>query len=266
MTPHSPWPLPILTITAVAASIVGAFFGSGALTGTPISEAAGGWLAADSTPLAPGTGAFNIWSVIYVGLAGYALWQLTPTARKSTRQHALRPWAILSAVLNAAWIWMVQLGSLLASVVVIITLLLVLIRILVIMTRTRHTSRIEALLTDGTFGLYLGWVCVATVANISAWLAALGATELTAWRPFTYAVIVVAAAVGIGTAIFTRGSLAPALATSWGLAWIAFGRLDGGLTAVDVAGWAGGAAAVVLVVAVVARLRPEAQDRATAYP
>lgn len=262
---HSrPWFLPLITVVAVAVSIVGAFLGSGAIGGTPISQAADGWLSADSTPLAPGTGAFNIWSVIYVGLIAYTVWQLSATARRSPRQRALRPWAILSALLNAAWIWMVQLGSLVASVLVIIALLLVLIRVLVIMTRTRPTSRIEALVTDGTFGLYLGWVCVATVANISAWLASLGATELAAWRPLSYAVIVVAAAIGIATAIFSRGKLAPALATSWGLAWIAVGRLDGGLTAADVAGWAVGAAVAVLVAAVVARLRPRAHGAVTA--
>lgn len=158
----------MVTVLAVAASIAGAFIGSGALGGTAISEAAGGWLSSEATPLAPGEGAFRIWSVIYVGLAAYAIWQLTPAARASSRQRALRPWAMLSAALNAAWVWMVQLDLLVASEVVIIALLVALIRILVLMRASAPRSWPEVILTDGTFGLYLGWVCVATVANTAA--------------------------------------------------------------------------------------------------
>ena len=94
------WALPIITVLGVAAAIVAAFIGSGALGGTSISEAAGGALSADATPIAPAGAAFSIWSVIYLGLAGYALWQLTPGARRSPRQHAVRPWALASALLK----------------------------------------------------------------------------------------------------------------------------------------------------------------------
>ena len=114
------WFLPVVTVLGVAAAIVAAFIGSGALGGTPINEAAGGALSADATPIAPAGTAFSIWSVIYLGLAAYAIWQLTPTARRSPRQEAVRPWALASAVLNALWIWTVQLGWLAVSVQVIV--------------------------------------------------------------------------------------------------------------------------------------------------
>ena len=41
-----------------------------------------GRLGADSTLLAPGTGAFSIWSLVYLGLVVYAIWQLTPRAAR----------------------------------------------------------------------------------------------------------------------------------------------------------------------------------------
>lgn len=249
------WFPALLTIAAVALSIVAAFFGSGALGGTPIDQAAGGWLSTDATPVAPGGPAFSIWSVIYLGLVAYALWQLSPTARASARQRALRPWAILSAVLNAGWIWTVQLGLLAVSVVVIVALLLVLIRMLVLMTAGRPTGWLEAVVTDGTFGLYLGWVSVATVANVAAWLGAAGAAGISGWELIACAVIVVVAGIAIATALWTRGTLTPALATAWGLAWIAIGRTDGGLESAPVAWCAGLASAAVLAVAVIARLR-----------
>lgn len=59
-TRENNWFMPVITIVGVALAIVAAFFGSGALGGTPINQAAGGALTADSTPLAPGGPAFRI--------------------------------------------------------------------------------------------------------------------------------------------------------------------------------------------------------------
>ncbi|NLE96592.1 MAG: tryptophan-rich sensory protein [Propionibacterium sp.] len=247
---QSPVPA-VLTIVAVAAAIVVAFIGSGALGGTPISEAAGGALAEDSTPLAPAGPAFSIWSVIYVGLVLYAVYQVLPVARRSARQGRLRLWAAVSAALNAAWIWMVQLGSVAASVAVIIVLLAVLIRVMMVLLADRPANIVEAVVTDGTFGLYLGWVCVATVANITAWGVTLGVeATFPGFEWAAVAVIVVTLLIGLGTAWWTRGRLTPAAATAWGLAWIAVGRMTTDLESATVA-WAAGIAASVLVVGAV---------------
>ncbi|GAA4828176.1 tryptophan-rich sensory protein [Garicola koreensis] len=249
------WAMPVVTVIAVAASIVAAFFGSGALGGTAVSEAAGGWLSTSATPLAPGGGAFRIWSVIYLGLAGYAIWQLSAGARASSRQRALRPWAMLSAALNAAWIWMVQLDLLAGSVVVILALLAVLIRMLLLLRDSQPRSWAELILSDGTFGLYLGWVCVATVANIAGWLGSLGATTFTGWILAVYGVLAVAAAVGIATARYTQGRLAVGLALSWGLLWIAAGRFSGEFESAATAWGAVAAGIAVLVATVLIRIR-----------
>lgn len=237
---------------AVGASIVAAFVGSGALGGTPIQNAADGWLSADGTPLAPGTRAFSIWSVIYTGLAAYAVVQLLPSRRTDERHRSLRPWAAASAVLNAGWIWVVQAGWLALSVVVIVALLAVLARILVLLMARPVGGALDAVVTDGTFGLYLGWVSVATVANTAAWLGASG------FRAFgvpvdTAASIVLAVAAGIGLllALYTSGRFAPAAALAWGLAWIAVGRLDGGTESVPIA-WAAGIASAVVILGTLA--------------
>lgn len=60
---------------AFLAAMVGTAVGVGAFGGDPIEEAAGGLLAADSTHLAPASSAFSIWTLIYVGLGAYTLWQ-----------------------------------------------------------------------------------------------------------------------------------------------------------------------------------------------
>jgi hypothetical protein len=256
---RAPW-APWAVLLCVAASIAAAFAGSGALGGTPIKDAAGGWLSADGTPLAPGTAAFSIWTLIYAGLAAYAIWQALPAQRASERQAALRPWAAASAALNALWIWVVQAGWLGASVLVIVLLLAVLGRVLVLLNRWPAGNGIERALADGTFGLYLGWVTVATLANAAAWLGSLGigASGVVAFGlPADAAagtLLGVAALIGVATAAFGGRRLAPALALAWGLAWIAAGRQDGGIESVAIAWAAGLAAAVVLLAALALRI------------
>ncbi|WP_157984066.1 tryptophan-rich sensory protein [Nesterenkonia muleiensis] len=237
----------LLMVLATAAAVVAAFFGSGAVGGTDMQEAVGGWLGADATPLAPASGAFRIWSVIYLGLVGYALWQLSTTARGSARQHRLRLWAILSVVLNAVWLWVVQLGWLGVSVLVMLMLLAVLVRILLLMEASPAQSRVERLLTDGTFGLYLGWICVATAANIAAWLGSLGTEGFQAWEAATVSVIAAVTALGIALGLWTNGRIAPALSLAWGLAWIVEARNQGSFESPLLVVAAGVAAGLVLV-------------------
>lgn len=245
----------IMCAAAVFAAIAGAFIGSGALGGTPIAEAAGGRLGADSTLLAPGTGAFSIWSVVYIGLAVYALWQLTPGAARSSTQRRIRPWAAGSAILNALWIGVVQLGWLGASVVVMLFLLAVLARIFVLM-KPLIEKRTERWIMGLTFGPYLGWVSVATVANIAAWLSALGVGAGATWTvALACVLVVVAALIGALTVAYSGGRIAAALAMVWGIAWIGVGRSDGGLESGSVAVAAYCAAGALLVFALLSAAR-----------
>ena len=255
------WFLPVVTVLGVAAAIVAAFIGSGALGGTPINEAAGGALSADATPIAPAGTAFSIWSVIYLGLAAYAIWQLTPTARRSPRQEAVRPWALASAVLNALWIWTVQLGWLAVSVLVIVVLLAVIIRLMFLLGAPRTGGVIEKVVTDWTFGLYLGWVSVAFLANTYAWLADAGIDIFTRIQLGVVG-IVVAAGIGIATALLSGGRIAPALATSWGLAWVSVGRTEGAFESPELVWTAVLAVIVVLFIALAANVTARSRSSA----
>lgn len=212
----------VVVVSAVIA-VVGSFIGSGAWIGTPIAEAAGGALSATSTLVAPAGTAFSIWSVVYGGFLAYAIWQFLPG--RTVRHEALRPAIAVSMLLNAAWILSVQAGLLWLSVVIIASLLAVLARVFVLLQRQRPENGIDAVITDGTMGLFLGWVCVATIANVTAWLVDLGITSAAT----TWAVIVlaVAAMVGVGLATGSRGAIAPSIGIVWGLAWVAQGRLGG---------------------------------------
>lgn len=253
----------VSALVMLAASAIG----SGAFGGTPIEEAADGALATDATPVAPAVPAFAIWSVIYAGLLALAVWQALPRQRTSPRLRRLGPWLIASMLLNGAWILSIQAGWLAVSVVLIVALLVVLARIFVVTVRVPPAGRIEALLLDGTTGLYLGWVAVATVANVTAWLASLGFGERTADGDLTgsstiaaAAALLVAGAVGIALAHFGGGRFSVSLAMIWGLAWVVVARITGDL--VSLAAAVAAAVSVGVILAVTLAARPSREERA----
>lgn len=245
----------VVAVSAVAA-IIGSFIGSGAAGGTQIQNASNGALSADSTLIAPDGPAFSIWSVIYLGLVAYAVWQFLPKQKTEHRHRLLGYPVAASLLLNAAWILSVQFDLLPLSVPIIAVLLAVLAHIFVLTLRHRPSNTVDAIITDGTMGLYLGWVCVATAANISAVLVAAGFNGFglnpNAWAVF---VLALAAAVGVALAIYGKGRLAPAASLGWGLAWVAVARFSGELLSTPAATAALVGAIVVVASTLLIRLR-----------
>lgn len=231
--------------------ILGTLMGVGVIGGTRVQESSGGALAADATLLAPAGPAFSIWTVIYIGLAAYTLWQWLP-ANAVTERTRRTGWLVAaSMLLNAAWLLVTQQGWIWVSVVVIAVLMIVLGRILTILATHRPRSTAERVVVDVTFGLYAGWVAVATCANVAAALVSSG-VEVSSPAADWIGVAVLAVAVGVGWLLATRvgGRLAVAVAMAWGLAWIAVGRLtdDPASTVVGIAAIAAAAAVVALTV------------------
>ncbi|TFB62833.1 tryptophan-rich sensory protein [Cryobacterium sp. Hz7] len=245
-----------VVLASVILAAVGSFIGSGAAGGTPIQNASGGALAADATPIAPDGPAFGIWTAIYLGLIAYALWQLLPAQRTDDRQRALGYPIAASLVLNAAWILSIQFDLLWLSVPVIVLLLVVLIRAFQLTLRTQPKNLIETIVADGTVGLYLGWVAIATAANVTAVLVASG-FEGFGLSADLWAVLVIAVAglVGVVLAIYGHGRLAPAASLCWGLGWVAVARLAGTLLSTPTAIAAIVAVAAILIVTITVRVR-----------
>jgi hypothetical protein len=246
----------VVVAASAVLAVLGTAIGVGAFGGTPIAQAAGGALSADATLVAPAGPAFAIWTPIYAGLVGYALWQLAPARRADPRQRRVGWWVAVTMLLNAAWILTVQSGALALSVLVIAVLLVALVVTFARVVATRSQSRVENLVLDVTVGVYLGWVSIATVANVAAALVAAGAGGL--WLGVTtWAVVmlVVAAAVGVGVAWLTVGRLSYALALGWGLAWVSVGRATGANVDTTVAAVAALAAVVVIGSAAAVRRR-----------
>lgn len=249
---------------AEVACIVGTLVGVGVI-GTRVEESSGGRLAGDATLIAPATPAFSIWSVIYLGLAAYTVWQWLPSKATDPRARATGWLAAASMVLNAAWLLVTQAGWLWVSVAVIAALVIVVARLVDRLGTLPGASGspVERLILDGTFGLYLGWVAVATCANVAATLVGSGfAPPSTVAQGMSVVVLAVAAGIGVFLARRLGARYAVALAMAWGLGWIAVGRSMAEPRSLVVASAAAAAAVVVLVAAV--RGRPRAGSTAPA--
>ncbi|MDO5734866.1 MAG: hypothetical protein Q4P15_00160 [Propionibacteriaceae bacterium] len=237
-----------ITVTASEIfCVVGTLFGIGVL-GTRVEESSGGVLAADATLLAPDGPAFSIWSVIYLGLLSYTIWQWLPRNKTSDRHRAIGWLAAASMILNATWLLVTQVGWIWVSVVVIVALAVVLGLLISALQRHPARSAPEKIITDGTFGLYLGWVTAATCANITAAGVDAG-WDLGTVGNQVAAVVVLVVAVGLGV-LFTlrfgpRFTVTAALA--WGITWIGIGRSTSEPESLMVAITAFTAAAVLLV-------------------
>lgn len=228
--------------------VLGTLLGIGLLGGTEVQNTAGGALSAEATRIAPAGPAFSIWSVIYLGLAAYTVWQWLP-ASVTERTRSTGWLAAVSMLLNAGWLLVTQQGWIWASVVVILALALVLGELLRRLTRRPAGNLVERVVADGTFGLYLGWVAVATCANVTAALVSSGVRPSDAVSDtLAIVVLVVAAGLGVVFARTLRGRWAVAVAMAWGLGWIAVGRTTGTPESLVAAVAAAVAALVVLAV------------------
>ena len=252
----------ILVIAAFVFMIIGDAVGLGAFGGTPIQDAQGGSFSPDTSYLTPATEAFAIWTPIYLGLAIYVIWQALPSQRARDRQRSLGWLIALPMVLNGLWLVTVQFLSVWATVVCIILLLAALVITYLRAVRTREPADgwLDGILIDVVTGLHLGWVALATVANIAA---ALTATVPADWESAASVVgvivliVIVVAAAALGISASGGWRIAPVLSIAWGLGWLAVARLLGDLVDVPIGITAIIVAVIVIIVPVVGRLMRE---------
>jgi benzodiazapine receptor len=167
---------------------------------------------------------FAIWGVIYTGMIAFIIYQARPSMRDSEVVKRVGWWFVLSSIANATWLVLFLNNLLFASTIVIALLLVSLLAIYVRLGIGRgdvSTGRRWAVHIP--FSIYLGWVAVATVANISAWLY-VDATAVTAWLGINsdiWAVVMMAIAGVLAVAmLITRGDIAYALVAVWALVGI----------------------------------------------
>ncbi|MFC2030384.1 TspO/MBR family protein [Chloroflexota bacterium] len=165
---------------------------------------------------------FSIWGLIYLALIGFTVYQALPSQRESASLRRIGYLYALSCLANVAWLILWHYEYFELTVVAMLSLLGLLIAIYLRLNigRTR-VSTAERWLVHVPFSLYLGWITVATIANVTS---ALSYLNWTGWgiSPEIWAVIMLLAAAVIASAVcITRGDAAYGLVVVWAFAGIA---------------------------------------------
>ncbi|MDA3951361.1 MAG: tryptophan-rich sensory protein [Spirochaeta sp.] len=214
---------------------------------------------------------FSIWGLIWLLLAAYLVLQIrTAFDRRGDgvgedgmaesdpyAPSVVGPWFALNMILNAGWIfaWHYQLVGL--SVLIMLALLATLIVMFLnidAMIRRTGSQRFARV----PISVYFGWITIATIANITAFLVSVG------WGGFgvsdvVWTIVVIAAGLAVHAIMLLRHrNFAFAAVAVWAFAGIALKRIAEGTPegpAVLVAAIVAGAALIVLAVVVALRGR-----------
>ncbi len=111
---------------------------------------------------------FAIWGVIYVGLIAFAIFQALPAQRENPRLRATGWWIALGGVANSAWIFLwhyLQFPQTLVAMLVLLGTLIM--TYLGLEIGQKKVSATEKWMAQIPFSIYLGWITVATVANVT---------------------------------------------------------------------------------------------------
>ena len=194
------------------------------------------------TPVTPAGYAFSIWTLIYVGVIAFSVYQLLPA--NIVRFRRIRSLYILTCALNCGWIYMWHSDQ----IAICLLLIALLSACLFLINRDlRETNGLgEYWLAKAPFSIYFGWVTTATLVNFAVLLVHWDlAISSAAWTWVGIGLILLAAALGVIIRIRLINYLYP-LAVAWALA--AIGVEQSGQTLVVIA------AAIGLIVCLVATL------------
>lgn len=189
---------------------------------------------------------FSIWGLIYLGLLAFAVYQALPAKRQDAVLRRIGYLPALNGIANVAWLffWHYNLfgWTLVAMLVILASLLAIYSRAGI--GRTPVATQVERWCVRVPFSVYLGWITVATIANVTDVL------SLTTWSgwglaPEMWAVLLLAVAALIALAMaVTRRDAAYILVLTWAFAGIGVQQAEAPLVAN--AGWAAAAATALL--------------------
>jgi hypothetical protein len=166
----------------------------------------------------PSGSTFAIWGIIYLGLISFSLYAIFAGQAKSEVLKKATPWYLLAAAANVIWLHFWHSRQIELSVVLMVVLLFSLIKVYSELKIGQHKhSWVRALLFNAPISIYLGWISVATIANVAIVL------DKNEWNGFgvapvtwTAIMIVIAGALGIYMQI-KRGDFGYAAVILWGL-------------------------------------------------
>lgn len=155
---------------------------------------------------------FSIWFFIYVMMGIFILMQWGVFVGKEAGdkiENEVGNWFVVSSLFNIAWVF-AWINSTILSLLLIVGLLYSLFRAL---------ENVTTMWVRAGFGLYFGWIAVATLANLSVFLTSIGIYRINfVGEMLTLAMLVAATAVAIY--LVTRKDL---IFSAVAIAWAMFG-------------------------------------------
>jgi hypothetical protein len=205
---------------------------------------------------------FAIWGLIYLVLGGFAVYQALPAQRENSRLTRIGYLFAASSVANIAWLFLWHYERFLWTLPAMFALLIILIAIYLRLQIGREpVSPAQRWFVDTPFSIYLGWISVATIANVTQMLSFVG---WSGWglAPEMWAVVLLLVVAALSTAMaITRGDVPYLLVIIWAAAGIAVKQQATPLVAVTA--WAVAAYVGILVIlALIVRRRTLAVARA----
>jgi len=173
---------------------------------------------------------FSIWGVIYIFLVVFMLYQILGMGKKQQADmnylEKIGGWFILASLANILWIFLWHYEyvtfSLLTMLLLFISLLMIYLKLNIGLSTV---SIREKMAVHTTISIYLGWITVATIANVTAVLVKLDVGELVLGQVnWTILVIAVVTLITI-LMILRRKDIAYSLVIIWALLGIIIKRL-----------------------------------------
>jgi hypothetical protein len=166
---------------------------------------------------------FSVWGIIYIGLIAYTVYQALPAQKTNPRLQATGWWVVLGGLANSMWIFLWHyeqfVGTLAVMLVLLASLIATYLRLDIAETKV---SKTETWLVSVPFSVYLGWITVATIANVADVL------DFLKWNAFgiaaqTWFLVILVAVLAISTLMsLNRRDVAYILVILWALVGIGY--------------------------------------------
>jgi len=212
-TPRAGWRI-INVITLVVLLAANGAAGSGAMSGESIGVIANRY----RSDFLPADHVFAIWSVIYLALTAFTIYQALPGAGAREAERRVGGWWLVSSALNIAWVTAFSFShfgtAMLVMAALLVTLVVIAVRVQPIADGTSAAGR---WCVAYPFAIYLAWISVAIIANTFQYAHVVG------WGGFgiaesTWAVVMMAVATVLGLAmVSTRGLWLFPIVVAWAL-------------------------------------------------
>jgi len=177
---------------------------------------------ANPTLITPAGYVFSIWGVIYILLGIFIVFQALPSEQGKDFQKRIGLLFVLSSLLNITWLFLWQFEYLSLSVVLMFLLLATLILTYMRLRIGKSVVSLrEKLAVHVPFSVYLGWITIASIANVAVTLVSVN------WdgfgiSPETWATLIIIVALLITIIVTaTRKDVAYGLVIIWALVGIA---------------------------------------------